>query len=75
MVNHNLQAILFDKSKWSSTQAMRWLKKYDFVPIKKAHVTKNYRRYRLVEPKESFKYRTIRIGKDTGILGIQILKT
>jgi hypothetical protein len=43
---------------------MKWLKKHDMKPIKRQHLTENYRRYRLREP-EDFKeesFRNIEVG-------------
>jgi hypothetical protein len=47
-----IQAVLFDKDKHSSKNAMKWLKKHDMKPIKRQHITENYRRYRLREPED-----------------------
>lgn len=48
----NIQAVLFDKDKYTSLNAMKWLKKHDLTPIKRQHLTENYRRYRINEPNE-----------------------
>jgi hypothetical protein len=47
-----IQAVLFDKDKHSSKDSMKWLKKHDMKPIKRQHITENYRRYRLREPED-----------------------
>lgn len=49
-MKNNIQAILFDNKKWLCKEAREWLRKHDYKPIKNAHTTANYHRYRLVEP-------------------------
>jgi hypothetical protein len=60
----NIQAIIFDKDKHSSPAAMKWLKKHHFAPIKRQHLTENYRRYRIREPEDFIEksFRTIEVG-------------
>lgn len=54
----NVQAIIFDKSKWTSNKALKWLINNNYYPIKNVHITKNYLRYRLIHPNEDqYKYR------------------
>ena len=57
-----IQSILFDNTKWTTSKAMRWLKKHDHKPIKKAHNTENFIRYRLTEPDPKAKYITKKLG-------------
>lgn len=61
------QALLFDKDKWNTAKARRWMKKHHYQPIKRAHVTENKIRYRLSPPEKDAEYRTISIGRGTGI--------
>lgn len=56
-----VQAVLFNKDKWTSTKARTWLKKHDYKPIKRAHITKNEIRFRITEPKYD-DYRTIKLN-------------
>lgn len=64
-----IQALLFDVSKWTARKALMWLRKHDFVAIKKAHKTENFLRYRLKNPDEKlYDYRTIEF--DDGIKAI-----
>ena len=70
MNKNNFQAILFPKS-MRAVRCLEWLKRHNYTPIKRAHVTKNYRRYRLIEPIEKNKYRTVHLGNE--ILAIQII--
>jgi hypothetical protein len=46
----NIQAILFNKDYWTTTQARAYLKANGKKPIKTVHTTDNYHRYRLIEP-------------------------
>ena len=59
-----IQAILFDKDKYTNAQANAWLKKNGYNKIKPLHVTDNYRRARLVEPTGREHYRTKKINND-----------
>lgn len=45
-----IQSVLFYVDKWTAAQARQFLNRHHLVPIKPAHVTDNYRRYRLLEP-------------------------
>ena len=71
MSSRKLQAILFDKKRYNTTKARRWLRSKNYVPIKRVHKTLNYLRYRLREPSKSYDYRTIVLGK--GIKAILII--
>jgi len=46
----NIQAVLFDKNYWNTTNARAHLKASNKNPIKRVHITDNYLRYRLIEP-------------------------
>lgn len=53
-----LQAVLFDRFKWSTPDAKKWLKEHSFLPIKKVHITDKFKRFRIVEPDyKTYKYR------------------
>ena len=43
-----IQATLFDKLYWSTSQARDYLNKYGYHPIKRVHTTDKYHRYRLI---------------------------
>jgi len=45
-----LQAVIFPKTEFTSAQADEWLRKFHITPMKREHVTKNYRRYRIRDP-------------------------
>ena len=49
-MEHNIQAVLFDKNYWNTNQAREYLKKNGKQPIKRVHTTDKYHRYRLIEP-------------------------
>jgi hypothetical protein len=51
-----IQAVIFSKSEWTAKDAMKWLKLHGLDPIKKVHKTKNYLRYRIVEPEQFTSY-------------------
>jgi len=56
-----IQSILFDKNKWHSLKAQRWLKKHDYKSLKKVHITDKYLRYRIREPKDDAEYKIINL--------------
>lgn len=53
------QAILFKRDLFTTTQARKILKKMKIKPLKRVHITKQYLRYRLLDPKK-FKKKTFR---------------
>lgn len=57
-----IQSIIFEKKKFKSEDARKWLKKYGYKPIKRVDKTKNFLRYRIREPKKRAIYRTINFG-------------
>jgi hypothetical protein len=67
--NKDIQAVLFNKDKWSTNSAKLWLKKHGYKPIKRAHMTENFYRYRLHEPVKGEEYRTIKLGQS----GIELI--
>lgn len=46
----SIQAVIFDKSYWTTQKAITWLHHHQFRPIKRVHTTENYHRYRIVQP-------------------------
>jgi hypothetical protein len=56
------QAILFDRNYWTDSKAKTWLRNHNYSPIKPVHTTNNYLRYRLTEPSNHIRYRTIVLG-------------
>ena len=73
MPNTKIQAILFEKDKFTTEKARRFLKKHNYKPIKRVHKTENYLRYRIRKPKNKTMYRTIDFGDDIKAI-IEIIK-
>ena len=46
----SIQAVLFDRKYWNTSQARAHLKASGHQPIKRVHTTDKYHRYRLIEP-------------------------
>ena len=46
-----IQAVLFNRSKFDDERASNFLHDIGLNPIKKGHTTKNYIRYRIIDPK------------------------
>ena len=65
-----IQAILFKKKYWTAKRARKFLKENGFEPIKRVHETKNYYRYRLVEPDDESNYITRKSSTYPSILYI-----
>jgi len=57
-----IQAVIFDKLIWSNKEAQLWLNQHKLKPIKGVHITKNYRRYRIMEPNYKYNYITYDIN-------------
>ena len=52
------QAIIFSKEFYDTARARRWLSRHHYVPIKRAHETTRYLRYRIREVDETrYEYR------------------
>ena len=73
MPNTRIQAILFEKDKFDTKTARKFLKKHDYKPIKRVHKTENYLRYRIRRPKDKTMYRMINFGDDIKAV-IEIIK-
>jgi hypothetical protein len=59
-----IHSIIFKKKSYTTSRARYWLKKHNFKPIKRVHVTENFYRYR-IEPPEKYKcFATKYITKD-----------
>lgn len=58
-----IQSVLFDKTKFSTDEARKWLRHHDFEPIKRVHKTDAYLRYRLKKPHSDHRYRVKEIKK------------
>jgi len=65
-----IQAVLFDKNKWTIKKATKWFKDHNFTlpEGKEVHVTNNFFRFRVLTPNnKKFMYRTKWLSKDEGI--------
>ena len=58
-----IQAIIFEKDKFTIPQAKAWLKKHEYKYIK-YDITDNFYRFRLIEPKKKGFYRMIDFGDE-----------
>ena len=58
-----LQAILFDKSKWSAKKARSWLRKHDYIPMRRVEQKPKYLKYHLRDPDDFKRLRTISLSK------------
>lgn len=45
-----IHTIAFDKDKWTTDTARKWLKDHNYTPIKRVHKTENWLRYRIRDP-------------------------
>lgn len=55
-----IQSVLFDKNYWTLDEAKRWLRDNNLKPLKKEHTTKRFYRYRIRNPHEFSRIRTIK---------------
>lgn len=55
-----VQAVLFDKSKYTTASAGNKLKNMGFKPLKKAHITTNKIRFRIEEPEQFDHFATLK---------------
>ena len=51
-----VQAVLFPIKKFTTNQARKYLLEHNHKAIKRVHKSRNFFRYRLVEPKKKDKY-------------------
>lgn len=47
-----IQAVLFDITKWNTKAAKKWLAQHKLVPMKRVHKTDLFLRYRIHDPKK-----------------------
>lgn len=58
-----VQSIYFRSPTWSSATSKIWLKKHNFKPMKKVHISGNLLRYRLRPTSKYTTFRTHEVGK------------
>ena len=51
-MSSTVHSVIFEKSYWTTQDARRELNKMGLKPIKHVDITKNYLRYRFVDPRE-----------------------
>ncbi len=67
-----IQSVLFDKKKYTTTSARKWLIRHNLKPIKRVDKTKNLLRYRLEDPKKFKSFRTITLSANIkAVVGYQ----
>ena len=59
-----IQAILFDKDKYTPNQGYAWLRKHNYPKPIRMDVTKNLLRFRIIWPEKNKMYRIINFGDD-----------
>lgn len=57
-----VQAVLFNKNKWTLADAKEWLNANGYKPIKRVHITENFYRYRIMKPIKNKNYSSKKIG-------------
>lgn len=63
-----IQSITFNKKYWDKGYSKLWLEANKIKPIKKAHVTKNFIRYRITSPNKYKRFITKKISKGINII-------
>jgi hypothetical protein len=48
----DIQSVIFNKTKFTPKTARLYLKEYNLYPLKRAHVTTNFIRYRMHDPRQ-----------------------
>lgn len=66
--NSEIQAVLFDRIYWDIPEAYSWLVEHNFKPIKAAHSTANYIRYRLKLPSKYRRLRTLKTHQGISLI-------
>ena len=56
------QNLMFDKSKYTLPEAIRWMVDHDYTPFKPVDIAPNFYRFRLTRPYHNVKYRTIELA-------------
>lgn len=65
----NIQAILFNRNEWTLEETKNYLKHHNIIPIKKVHKTKQFYRYRLINPDSNkYKYYTKKLNNGIDLI-------
>ena len=59
-----VQAVIFRDSKYTADTARKWLHKHGYKAIKRVHKTKNFLRYRILDPSAFSRFSNYRISKN-----------
>jgi hypothetical protein len=61
-----VQSISLRRDKYSKGEAMDWIHRHGYKPIKDAHITQHFYQFRLVDPErlKGGRFRTIDLGQD-----------
>jgi hypothetical protein len=62
-----IQSIYFSKH-WSKYQTAKWLVNNGIIPMKEAHITPGYIRYRIQDPKLFKRFKTVKLGDGINIV-------
>ena len=61
---NNIQAVLFDKSKYGYSDCVKWLLLHGFLHFRSYRITSRFYRFRIIEPDENkYNYRIEQLGK------------
>jgi hypothetical protein len=63
-----VQAVIFDKNIWNILGAHQWLIHHHYYPIKSPHITKHFIRFRLNDPKQYKRIRTLKLPNGIDML-------
>ena len=58
-----LQSVMFEKDRWKTITARRWLKKNKYVPIRRVDRKGEHYLYRMNDPDEQLEYITKDLGE------------
>ncbi len=63
-----IQAVIFNKKRFTADKAREWLRKHDYKAIKRVDKTKNFLRYRLKNPKQFRTFTTKPLNKSISLI-------
>lgn len=63
-----IQAVIFNNKAWNEKRARKELKKLNLMPLKPAHRTSNYLRYRIKDPSQFARFVTKPTSKDYSLV-------
>jgi hypothetical protein len=67
-----IQSVLFDKNKWTKKTAHKWLDRHNLYPLKSAHTTLHFIRYRIENPKKYRRFVTKKLFRGIElVLGVK----